>query len=141
MLRDLFRLGANQWVAAICCAISVIFTQAFWNTCLLEVFFPKEIEHLLFWSHGNVALQWPAMFVVIIMMTAGILYFVVPFSNQKISNALYWGCWFGFVTYGTYGIGNAYMVNGWPLSMGMVVMAWGIASCGFVSMVTVWLRK
>ncbi len=73
----------------------------------------------------------------------GIVTFVVEpgVRDQTLLQAVSRGALFGFVTYATYDLTNLATLEGWPVLLTIVDLAWGTVLSGAVTLVSVWAGK
>ena len=90
-------------------------------------------ENLGFILSPNV--NWPAAICFYLIYIAGILLFgVLPaLEKDSLAKALLWGGLYGFFTYATYDLTNMALIEGWPLKIVVVDIAWGVVLCAVVA--------
>jgi uncharacterized membrane protein len=84
--------------------------------------------------------NWSAALLFYLLYIAGILIFAVMPALEKDSagRAMLLGGLFGFFTYATYDLTNLATLEGWPLKVAVVDIAWGavlgaaVATCSFL---------
>ena len=76
----------------------------------------------------------PAASVVYLLMTLGIVLFVLPKASNQAWAAFLWGCLFGLILYGVYDFTNLAVLADWPVRMMIVDIVWGTLLCGGISM-------
>ena len=78
---------------------------------------------------------WSAAILFYLLSIAGILFFaVVPAIDEgSWTKALLLGAAFGFFTYMTYDLTNLATIQGWPVTLAIVDIAWGTVLCGMVA--------
>ena len=78
---------------------------------------------------------WSAAILFYLLSIAGILFFaVVPAIDEgSWTKALLLGAAFGFFTYMTYDLTNLATLQGWPVTLVVVDIAWGTVLCGTVA--------
>ena len=59
--------------------------------------------------------------------------------GDSVLSALWMGCLFGLVAYGTYDLTNAATLRGWSLKVTIIDMAWGSALTGAAAAAGVWI--
>ena len=122
-------------------AICIIFLDLIWLGVIANSLYRHALGSLLRLSNNAIQPVWPAAVVVYIALTLGIVYFVLPRANGKLSLALCWGALFGFVTYATYDFTNLAVLQNWSLKITIIDTIWGMVLCGLTSMVTVFFTK
>ena len=73
-----------------------------------------------------------------LIFVGGIVLFVVipAVERQSLGRAVLFGALFGLVTYAAYDLTNLATLEGFPLTVAVVDMAWGMVLCGTISAVT-----
>lgn len=75
-------------------------------------------------ADGGIAPNWPAAFVVYILLGTGIALFVIPRAST-VSSAAVFGALFGLVVYGVYDFTNYSTLRQWPFVLTLADVAWG----------------
>lgn len=68
-----------------------------------------------------------------IIITLGITYFA-SFQSQSISQAIFFGAFFGFVLYTCYECTNLTFFNNYPKDFALLDIIWGIIICSIISL-------
>jgi uncharacterized membrane protein len=69
----------------------------------------------------------------------GLQVFVIePNQNNSLINTTLRGALFGLVTYATYDLTNLATLEGWPILLTIVDLAWGTTLTALVTLVSVW---
>jgi uncharacterized membrane protein len=81
---------------------------------------------------------WPAAILFYLLSIAGIIFFaVVPAIDEgNWTKALLLGAAFGFFTYMTYDLTNLATLQGWPVTLAVVDIAWGTVLSATVATVS-----
>jgi uncharacterized membrane protein len=81
---------------------------------------------------------WPAAILFYLLSIAGIIFFaVVPAIDEgSWTKALLLGAAFGFFTYMTYDLTNLATLQGWPVTLAVVDIAWGTVLSATVATVS-----
>lgn len=106
-----------------------------WLGFVARDFYREQLGNLM---RANV--NWTAAIIFYLIFIGGILFFVVypALERDSMVYALLVGGLFGFITYATYDLTNLATLQGWPLTMTLVDLAWGTflgASVSFLSFV------
>ncbi len=106
-----------------------------WLGLVARDFYREQLGNLM---RANV--NWTAAIIFYLIFIGGILFFVVypALERDSMVYALLVGGLFGFITYATYDLTNLATLQGWPLTMTLVDLAWGTflgASVSFLSFV------
>jgi len=104
-----------------------------WLVLVANKFYKK---HLGFIMKSNV--NWTAAIVFYLLFIAGLVVFVISPAIEKQSwkYAMYFGVFFGLITYATYDLTNLATLKDWPLSVTVVDLVWGMVLSASVSTVT-----
>lgn len=108
-----------------------------WLAFLSNKLYSDTIGPLMRLVDGKMQPNWGAAVIVYIALISGILLFVLPRANGMPLQALFWGGFFGFVTYATYDFTNLAVLANWPLKISIIDTTWGIILCGLTSFLTV----
>ncbi len=74
------------------------------------------------------------------LLALGVVCFVLSWV-ESWSQALVWGGVLGLIIYGVYDLTNLSTLQGYSWKMTIADMAWGTVLCGFVSVLTFFLRQ
>lgn len=83
---------------------------------------------------------WPSAILVYVALSLGLIFFVLPRTNDNFLSAFLWGAGFGAVVYGVYDFTNYALVANWPLKITLIDFCWGMVLCGITSKVITWLK-
>lgn len=114
-------------------ALPVFFAiDMIWLGWLAVDFYQHHIGHLL----GPV--NWLAAALFYLLFIAGIVLFAVRPGLQSgtAKQAALWGGLYGFFTYATYDLTNMATLQGWPWTVVIADILWGVVLCGSVAYVT-----
>ena len=78
---------------------------------------------------------------VYLLMSVGIILFVLPKTNLEYKRALIWGAVFGLVLYGVYDLTNYAILVKWTFKFIVIDITWGIFINAFASVFAVYLSK
>ena len=80
--------------------------------------------------------NWTAAIIFYLLFIVGILVFAVmpALERHSASHALLYGALFGLFTYATYDLTNLATLQGWPLGIVFIDIAWGMALTGTVAL-------
>jgi uncharacterized membrane protein len=104
-----------------------------WLGVVARSFYQSQMGHLM---RSNV--NWAAAIVFYLLFVAGIVVLVVSpaIERRSLTAALALGGLFGLVTYAAYDLTNLATLEGFPLRVALVDLAWGTVLCATVSAVT-----
>ncbi|MCD8573971.1 MAG: DUF2177 family protein [Erysipelotrichaceae bacterium] len=82
--------------------------------------------------------NWGAAVLFYLIFIAGMVIFVIDpaLQAQSFTSALVMGALFGLVTYATYDLTNLATLEGWPLTLVIVDLLWGMSLSVLVSSIT-----
>lgn len=83
--------------------------------------------------------RWPVLPLIYLVLTAGIVLFVLPKAGESPKLALLYGTIFGLITYGVYDLVNFATLKDWSLTMVVVDVLWGMLLCGVVALIVTYL--
>ena len=110
-----------------------------WLGFVARSFYQTHLGHLM---RANV--NWVAAIVFYLVFVAGIRVFVVwpAIERESLARALSLGAFFGLVTYAAYDLTSLAVMEGFPLKIALVDLAWGAVLCASVSAITygVWVK-
>jgi uncharacterized membrane protein len=104
-----------------------------WLVLVARKFYSEQIGFLL-----KPDVNWYAAAIFYLLFIAGLITFVISPAVNKHSwaHALYFGALFGLITYATYDLTNLATMKGWPLSVTIVDLIWGMFVSAAVSVIT-----
>ena len=109
--------------------------DAVWLGLVMNAFYRGQLAPIVRLSaDGGIAPNWPAAFLVYVVLGLGIATFVVPHAASAAAAASY-GALFGFCVYGVYDLTNFSTLAQYPLPVTVVDMLWGTfatATCAIV---------
>jgi len=116
-------MGQTIKLAAIGAVLFMVL-DAIWLGVLMKRFYRDQLEPIVRLADGGIAPNWPAAFVVYILLGTGIALFVIPRAPTVPLAAIY-GALFGLVVYGVYDFTNYSTLRQWPFVLTMADVAWG----------------
>ena len=115
-------------------AVTFMVLDGIWLGMLMKSFYRDQLAPIVRLADGGIAPNWPAAFVVYVLLGTGIALFVTPRAST-ISSAAGYGAMLGLVVYGVYDFTNYSTLRQWPFVLVLVDVAWGIvasAACAAV---------
>jgi len=98
-------------------------------------FFKNEVGSIArIGADGSWSVRYLPAALVYILMTMGLLVFVLPNAPTLVSAFLF-GALFGFISYGIYDLTNLATLSAWTVKFVIVDMIWGTVLCGLVATV------
>jgi uncharacterized membrane protein len=111
-------------IAATCGVVFAIL-DGIWLGFVMNGFYRSQLAPIVRLSaDGGIAPNWPAAFLVYVVLGIGIAWFVMPNATTAASAAGY-GALFGFCVYGVYDLTNFSTLAQYPLPIAIVDTAWG----------------
>jgi uncharacterized membrane protein len=104
-----------------------------WLGVIAAPFYRNQIGFLM---AKNV--NWVAAILFYIIFIAAMVIFVIQpaIVNQSLMSAVLMGALFGLVTYATYDLTNLATLEGWPITLVIVDIIWGMSLSVLVSAIT-----
>ena len=93
----------------------------------MKNFYRDQLAPIVRLADGGIAPNWPAAFVVYVLLGTGIALFVIPRAST-VSLAAAYGALFGLVVYGVYDFTNYSTLRQWPFVLTLADVAWGAAA-------------
>jgi uncharacterized membrane protein len=112
--------------------VSFAVVDAVWLGVVARRFYREQIGFLM----GPT--NWTAAVLFYLFYVAGLLFFVIQpaLARGRWQDALLVGFAFGFVTYMTYDLTNLATLQGWPVLLTVVDIAWGTVLGGATSLLS-----
>src|SRR3954447_25109086 len=108
-------------------AVIFMVLDGVWLGLLMKNFYRDQLTPIVRLAGGGIAPDWPAAFVVYVLLGTGIALFVMPRASTVPLAAAY-GVVFGLVVYGVYDLTNYSTLRQWPFVLALADMAWGTAA-------------
>jgi uncharacterized membrane protein len=110
-------------------AVAFMVLDGIWLGLLMKNFYREQLAPIVRLSDGGIAPNWPAAFVVYVLLGAGIALFVIP-RAPTVPLAAAYGAAFGLVVYGVYDFTNYSTLRQWPFALTLADVAWGTLATG-----------
>jgi uncharacterized membrane protein len=126
-------MGHSLTLAAIG-AVTYMVLDGVWLGLLMKNFYRTQLAPIVRLADGGIAPNWPAAFVVYVLLGTGIALFVIP-RAPTVPLAAAYGAVFGLVVYGVYDFTNYSTLRQWPFVLTLADVAWGAvasAACAAV---------
>jgi uncharacterized membrane protein len=110
-----------------------IVVDLLWLGVIARGFYQAQLGHLM---KSNV--NWAAAIAFYLVFVAGIVLLVVwpALERQSFTQLLLLGALFGLVTYAAYDLTNLATLEGFPVTVAIVDLIWGMVLCTTVSIAT-----
>ncbi len=115
-------------------AVAFMVLDGVWLGLLMKNFYREQLGPIVRLADGGIAPNWPAAFVVYVLLGTGIALFVIPRASTVWSAAGV-GALFGLVVYGVYDFTNYATLRQWPFALTLVDVAWGALASAAAAMV------
>ena len=115
-------------------AVAFMVLDGIWLGLLMKNFYRDQLAAIGRLVDGGFVPNWPAAFVVYMLLGAGIALFVMP-QAPTVAAAAGFGALFGLCVYGVYDFTNYSTLRQWPFALTLADMAWGAvasAACAAV---------
>jgi uncharacterized membrane protein len=106
-----------------------------WLGLIMRRFYRTQLSPIARMAGGSMAPIWPAAALVYVLLSVGVVTFVVPPAEAVLWSAAACGAIFGLVIYGFYNLTNYATLARWPSAITVVDMAWGVVVCAVASAV------
>ena len=108
-------------------AVAFMVLDGVWLGVLMKNFYREQLAPIVRLADGGIAPNWPAAFVVYVLLGTGIALFVIP-STSTVPPAAGYGALFGLVVYGVYDFTNYSTLRQWRFVLTLAEVAWGAAT-------------
>jgi uncharacterized membrane protein len=115
-------------------AVAFMVLDGVWLGLLMKTFYRDQLAPIVRLADGGLAPNWPAAFVVYVLLGTGIAVFVMPHAST-LALAVGYGALFGLVVYGVYDFTNYSTLRQWPFVLTLADVAWGAAASAIAAMV------
>jgi len=105
-------------------AVAFMVLDGVWLGLLMKNFYRDQLAPIVRLADGGIAPNWPAAFVVYVLLGTGIALFVLPRASTVPLAAAY-GALFGLVVYGVYDLTNYSTLRQWPFVLALADVTWG----------------
>ena len=105
-----------------------------WLGLLMKNFYREQLAPIVRLADGGIAPNWPAAFVVYILLGTGMALFVTP-ATSTVPSAAAFGALFGLVVYGVYDFTNYSTLRQWPFVLTLADTAWGVMASAAAAVV------
>src|SRR6187399_3334922 len=125
-------LGLTIRLAAVG-AVAFMVLDGVWLGLVMKHFYREQMAPIARLADGGIAPNWPAAFVVYMLLGGGIALVVIP-RALTVSSAAAFGAVFGLVVYGVYDFTNYATLRQWPFALTLVDTAWGALASAIAAM-------
>ena len=105
-------------------AVAFMVLDGVWLGLLMKNVYREQLAPIARLANGGIAPNWPAAFVVYVLLGTGIALFVIP-RAPTVPSAAAFGALFGLVVYGVYDFTNNSPLRQWPFVLTLADTAWG----------------
>ena len=122
-------------------AVAFMVLDGLWLGVLMKNFYRDQLAPIArMAAGGGMAPNWPAAFVVYVLLGTGIAVFVIP-RAATVPLAAGYGALFGLVVYGVYDFTNYSTLRQWPFAVTLADVAWGaVATAACAALVRIMAR-
>lgn len=129
----------TQLAKAYCLTLLVFLAADFlWLGLIAKGLYQRYVGHLF-----SEQVNWAAAFLFYLLFVLGLMVFVIypAIKASAMTQALWMGMLFGLVTYATFDLTNLALLRGWPATITVVDILWGIVLSGIVSTAGYWIAR
>ena len=105
-------------------AVAFMVLDGIWLGPLMKNFYRDQLAPIVRLADGGIASNWPAAFVVYVLLGTGMALFVIPRATT-VSSAAAFRALFGVGVYGVYDFTNYSTLRQWPFVLTLADTAWG----------------
>lgn len=120
--------------------VVLIVVDMIWIMAYIRHAYENQLGHLLRYENGTMAPHLSAGIIVYLIMTLGILAFVLP-KADSYTHVFLWGALLGVLMYGTYDFTNYAILSRWPLWLALSDVLWGGFLIGVVSVFALFCHR
>jgi uncharacterized membrane protein len=128
-----------QLAKAYCLTLLVFLAVDFlWLGLIAKGLYQRYVGHLF-----SEQVNWAAAFLFYFLFVLGLMVFVIypAIKASAMTQALWMGMLFGLVAYATFDLTNLALLRGWPATITVVDILWGIVLSGIVSTAGYWIAR
>lgn len=122
----------NTFTLTVIGAVVFMVLDGIWLGVVMKNFYRDQLAPIVRLVDGGIAPNWPAAFMVYLLLGAGIAWFVMPRAATPALAAAH-GALLGLVVYGVYDFTNFSTLRQWPFALVLVDVAWGTAATAVCS--------
>jgi len=113
--------------------VTFLVIDLLWLGVVARSFYQAQMGHLM-----RSGVNWVAAISFYLVFVTGIVVLVVrpAIERQSLGQAILLGALFGLVTYSAYDLTNLATLEGFPVTVAVVDLAWGMVLCSTISTVT-----
>jgi uncharacterized membrane protein len=128
----------KQWAVGVVAFIAIDFL---WIGLVANGFYRREIGPLLRMQGDNLDPRLAPAFLLYALVVAGLILFALPRARTgSVTEAMAWSGLFGVIAYSVYDLTNYATMQGFPLRVAAVDMAWGGVVCALTGAAMWWVR-
>ena len=117
------------WRQFLIALVSFAVLDFLWLGLLMKNFYRRQLGDLARMADGAMDPIWPVAALVYPALAGGLTVFVASRARSPLE-ALALGAFYGLCTYGVYDLTNHATLRGWPATLTIVDIAWGVLICG-----------
>lgn len=109
-----------------------------WLGVIARSFYRAQLSHLT-----RAEVNWVAAVVFYVVFVVGMVILAIwpAVERRSVRRAVLLGALLGLVTYSAFDLTNLAVLEGFPMGVAVVDIAWGAVLCGSVSGITCWLWR
>lgn len=126
-------------LATIC--LSLLILDALWLGLIGKPLYVHYLGHIARFENGSLKPLWIPALLVYVALVAGIALFVIPQTQNNITQAFIYGGLFGLITYTVYDLTNLAVVANWPWPIAIIDIMWGTFLCSVSSALGIYVQS
>lgn len=118
-----------------------IVTDIIWLGFIVKHFYVEQYAQWLRLEEGKLKPIWWAALIVYLLFALSIVVFIMPLAQGSLIRAALYGAMLGAIVYGVYDFTCISIFKDFPIAIGFIDWAWGIALYSWCSMLTHFLSR
>lgn len=116
-----------------------IVTDIIWLGFIAKNLYFEKYANWLRFEGGQLKPVWWATLIVYLLLALSITVFIIPLAKNSVFYAAIYGSILGAIIYGVYDFTCLAIFKDFPIAMGFIDWAWGMALCSWTSLATKYL--
>ena len=118
--------------------LALVLLDFLWFGFIAHQLYHEEYGSLFRMANGTMAVNYFSAFIVYILMSIGIICFVLKHAKKNCMQGFLYGGIFGLVLYGVFNFTNFALISGFSLKIAIIDTLWGIVVCALVGAWAAW---
>ena len=122
---------------------TILILDIIWLGFIASKFYTENLNPIVRLQEGKIAPVYWAAAIVYVLLSIGIVYFVLPRldSGSSLVATFLIGALMGLIIYGVYDMTNYSTLKDFPLRVAIADMAWGATVCGLATLATATVKN